>query len=334
MTTLDRCRGALLGLAAGDALGAPTEGMTPTAIRERFGRVTGFLADDAAGTDDTEYAVLCAQGLLRYGKAITSDDVADLWLTTVAAQEGGFHGAGFSEMVAIANLRAGLRPPVSGADSYEMWSDGAAMRVAPVGVLCAGDPAEAARIAAVDASVSHARDGVFCAQAIAAAVAAAMTAPGHQDVVDAGVAALPEGSWSRRLVTRALDVVASVSSPLEAEEALYAEIPLFHYPWPDVAPEAVALAFGLFAACEGDFTEVVLSGVNIGRDSDTIAAMTGAMAGALHGADVIPRHWRDQVTRVTGRCVASTAGTDLVELADALHAAGGPQRNEVALDAR
>ncbi|GII92756.1 ADP-ribosylglycohydrolase family protein [Sinosporangium siamense] len=324
MTTRDRCRGALLGLAAGDALGAPTEGMTQAAIRASFGRVTGFLSDDAAGTDDTEYAVLCAQGLLRYGTAITADDVAELWLETVAAQQGGFYGAGFSEMVAIANLRAGLRPPVSGADSYEMWSDGAAMRVAPAGMLCPGDPVEAARLAAVDASISHARDGVHCAQAVAAAVAVAMTASGpsaYKQVLAAGVAALPSDGWSYRLVNRALDLVAGARTPAEAEDALYAKIPLFHYPWADVAPEAVALAFGLFAAYKGEFEEVVLGGVNIGRDSDTIAAMTGAMAGALHGAAAIPEKWRHQVRQVTGRCIASTAGTDLVELADALYAA-------------
>nr|BFF17734.1 hypothetical protein GCM10025730_12550 [Promicromonospora thailandica] len=61
----DRARGALLGLAIGDAMGAPTEGMTLHAIRERWGRVRGFVDPEAAGTDDTEYAVLCARGVLR-----------------------------------------------------------------------------------------------------------------------------------------------------------------------------------------------------------------------------------------------------------------------------
>ncbi|MEU6786497.1 ADP-ribosylglycohydrolase family protein [Nonomuraea angiospora] len=336
MTTLDRCRGALLGLAVGDALGAPTEGMTPAEIRARYGRITDFLTEDAAGTDDTEYAVLCARGLLAHGRSITADDVAGVWLDAVAAQQGGFHGAGFSEMVALANLRSGLRPPQSGSDSYEMWSDGAAMRIAPVGILCMGDPGEAARIAAVEASVSHARDGVFCGQAVAAAVAVAMTAHDHRDVIDAGVRALPRDSWSARLVGRALDVAAAAGSPAEAEEALYAEIPLFHYPWADAAPEAVALAFGLFAAHRGDFTQVVLAGVNIGRDSDTIAAIAGAMAGALHGAQAIPERWRAQVARVSGRCITATAGTDLVELADRLHDAGrrSSALREVAVDGR
>jgi len=53
-------------------------------------------------------------------------------------------------MTAINNLRAGLAPPVTGSDNHEMWSDGAAMRIAPVGILCAGDPREAARLAAIE----------------------------------------------------------------------------------------------------------------------------------------------------------------------------------------
>ncbi|MFC3995250.1 ADP-ribosylglycohydrolase family protein [Nocardiopsis sediminis] len=316
-----RARGALLGLAAGDALGAPTEGMTLDGIRALHGRVTGFLSEDAAGTDDTEYAVLCARGLLRHGTALTSDDVAALWLEAVEGQVGGFHGAGFSEMAAIANLRAGVRPPVSGSDSYESWSDGAAMRVAPIGVFHAGDPEAAARTAAEDARVSHARDGVYGAQAIAAGVAAAMTAHDHGDVLAAGLAALPADSWSARLAHRAVGLAGKAGSPEEAEEVLYREIPLFHYPWADAAPEAVALSFGIFAATGGDLTAGILSGVNIGRDSDTIAAMVGAMAGALHGEGAIPAHWREQVTNVTGRCITATRGTDLVRLADDLCAA-------------
>src|SRR5690606_18070281 len=141
----DRARGALLGLAIGDAMGAPTEGMTLSAIRDRWGRVRGFVDPDAAGTDDTEYAVLCARGVLRAGAALTSRHVADTWLEALRAQRSGFNRAGFSEMIAIANLHAGMEPPASGQRNAETWSDGAAMRVAPIGVLAAGDPALAAR---------------------------------------------------------------------------------------------------------------------------------------------------------------------------------------------
>jgi len=94
-------------------------------------------------------------------------------------------------MTAINNLRAGLAPPITGSDNHELWSDGAAMRIAPVGILCAGNPGEAARLAAIEAQVSHAKDGIYCAQVIAAGVAAALTADSWQDVVDVALAAAP-----------------------------------------------------------------------------------------------------------------------------------------------
>lgn len=317
----DRARASLLGLAIGDAMGAPTEGMTRESIAARFGRVDGFLQDDAAGTDDTEYAVLSARGIIAHGRALNADRVAEVWLEALGEQEGGFYGAGFSEMVALANLRAGIRPPDSGRFNVESWSDGAAMRVAPIALFCAGDPELAARLAAEDASVSHAHDGIFCAQSVAAAVSVAATGEHWSAVVDAARAALPQDSWSARLVTRALDIATAAADLEEAERELYRRVPLFHYPWWDSGPEALALTLGVIVATRGEFIPGVLAGVNMGRDSDTIAAMVGAITGALHGTAAIPAEWTDTVRLVRGRCITSTAGTDLIELADAIVAA-------------
>jgi ADP-ribosylglycohydrolase len=314
----DRVYGAVFGQAVGDALGAPTEGMARSAIRDRYGRITDFITDEQSGTDDSEYAALTAQILLRYGPALTADDVSAEWHRVLVTQDGGFAHGGFSEMDAIHNLALGWRAPVSGSDNHEMWSDGSAMRVAPIGAYCAGDPAEAARLAGIDASVSHARDGIWCGQAIAAAVATAMVATDWHEVVDAGIAALPTDSWSARMVTRAV-AVATGSGDEEARlDALEAAIALRHYAYADVAPEATALAFGAFAVAEGQYVPAVLGGVNMGRDADTIAAMAGAMAGALAGVSAIPTEWRRRVSVLRGDCIKATQGTSLEELADSI----------------
>src|SRR5882757_7035302 len=197
-----------------------------------------------------------------------------------------------------------------------MWSDGAAMRIAPVGILCAGDPREAARLAAIDAQVSHARDGIWCGQAVAAAVAAAITADRWSDVVQAGVEATPPASWSRRKIEKAVAIGTGPGTTEERLDELERRIAIFHYPWADVAPEATALAFGVFAIAEGEYVESVLGGVNIGRDADTIAAMAGAMAGALRGAEDIPREWLERLGPLRGSCIAAMAGVDLWALAD------------------
>jgi ADP-ribosylglycohydrolase len=319
----DRIYGALIGQAVGDALGAPTEGMTREEITSRYGWVDDFVSDDPAGTDDTEYAVLSARIILKHGHELTPADVTAAWRENLIEQDGGFDRGGFSEMTAINNLRAGLAAPQTGTDNHEMWSDGTAMRITPVGVFCAGDPREAARLAAIDAQVSHARDGIYCAQAVAAAVAAALVESSWEAVIGAGLAVLPPGSWSVRLITRAVDIGRQAPGLRPAVDQLYEEISLFHYPWDDVGPEATALAFGVLAAARGDYVGAVLAGVNVGRDADTIAAMAGGMAGALHGAEAVPERWRNRINRVRGHCIKAVAGTDLAELAGAFHRALG-----------
>ncbi len=314
----ERVRGAVLGQAVGDAMGAPTEGMSRAEIRRVHGRITGFIADDQAGTDDSEYAALTAQILLKHGPSLTADDVSAEWIRVLVGQEGGFVHGGFSEMDAIHNLTLGWRAPVSGSDNHEMWSDGSAMRVAPIGAYCAGDPAEAARLAGIDASVSHSRDGIWCGQAIAAAVAAAMTATDWREVVAAGLAAVPSDSWSARILTRAIEIATGPGDAEERLDALEAAIAIRHYRYADVAPEATALAFGVFAIAEGDYVAAVLGGANIGRDADTIAAMAGGMAGALGGVTAIPGEWRERVSVLLGGCIKATAGVSLAALADAI----------------
>jgi ADP-ribosylglycohydrolase len=313
--------GALIGQAVGDALGAPTEGLSRAQIVERHGWVSDFVDDDPAGTDDTEYAVLTARLMLAHGSRLTSAAVGAAWTEQLVGQEGGFRGGGFSEMTAINNLRAGLAPPATGSDNHEMWSDGAAMRIAPVGIMCAGDPREAARLARIEAQVSHARDGIYCAQAIAAAVAEALIGDSWESVVEVGLGAVPADSWTARSIRRAVEIGTAAATLPAALDELYARISIFHYPFADVGPEATALAMGVFAAARGEYVPAVLGGTNVGRDADTIAAMAGAMAGALHGSEAVPEKWSRRINVVRGHCIHSTAGTNLATLARDLHGA-------------
>jgi len=76
---LRRARGALVGVAIGDAMGAPVEGRSAAEIRAQHGRVTGFLSEDAAGTDDTDFTLFNATLLATYGSAITVEQVEAEW---------------------------------------------------------------------------------------------------------------------------------------------------------------------------------------------------------------------------------------------------------------
>lgn len=316
---IDAARGCLVGLAVGDALGQPTEGLEPTAIRARWGRIEGLLDPAAAVSDDTEYALFAARVLLDLGGELTSDAVADAWLAHIVPQAGGFKGAGFSEMAAIDGLRRGLRPPASGRH-YHAWSDGLAMRVAPYAVLEAGDPAGAARLARIDGVVSHDGEGIFAGEAVAASIAVAMTAAPDDLpwVLDVALDHVPHDSWTARELRRGLAIGRAATDAWAAIEPLHAAIAVPRYPWTDLAPEAVGLAWGLLAAGRGDLPATLLAAVNLGRDADTVAAIAGAVLGALHGASAIPDAWRGVLRPAEGRCLRCVAGMDLREVADAL----------------
>lgn len=313
-----RAHGCLLGQAIGDALGAPVEGYKPSSIRQRYGRIVDFLQDQPIGTDDTEYAVLNALILLEYGLDLSDEDVLDAWRRWLMAPDSGFRGGGFSDSIAMVNLQRGLPPPASGRFNQQMWSDGLAMAVGPVGVACAGDPERAAWVAARLGAISNGRDGIHAGQAVAAGVAAAMAGATPEEIYDAAVARVPPDSWTYRQLRRAAEIASCFDDVWSALDALHNGLAIAFFPWADIAPEAVALAFGAFLAARGDYEGSVLGGVNLGRDADTIGAIAGALAGAHQGVQAIPETWRNRVTHVPGRTFRVVAGISLAELADRL----------------
>lgn len=323
MNLQEKARGCLLGLAVGDALGQPTEGKTLEYIRATYGKITDFIAEHPGVSDDTEYALFSSRLLLEFGLNFTSDHVAQAWRTHLASQTGGFKGAGFSEMAAIENLRSGLRPPASG-DHVHAWSDGLAMRVAPFGIVAAGNPHLAAELAYRDGVVSHSGEGIYAGQAVAAAIATAMILDGDRCaesmdlLVKNALAVIPQDSWTARAITQGVAIGNNCSDLWEALEPLYKGIVADYYHWSDLAPEAVGLAFGIIAAARGDFVDSVLGGTNIGRDTDTIAAIAGAITGALLGVSCIPQHWGNPMKSVRGICIQTVAGMHVLDTADAL----------------
>ncbi|OEU97089.1 ADP-ribosylglycohydrolase family protein [Streptomyces oceani] len=313
----------MLGLAVGDALGAPAENMKPSRIRERWGRIEGFVADEPAGTDDTEYALFSGLLLAEHGSELTVAHVEAAWHKWIAnLDEGPFRGAGFSERGTLENLRRGLTAPIS-AQHRHAWSDGLAMRAAPFGIYAAGRPAEAARLVAVDGTVSHDGEGIYGGQAVAAGVAAAMVGRGTDAVIAAALSVVPEDSWTARSLRRAVSAAQRAlfdpdATRLSRERTVRSGVVVGGYPWMDLAPEAVGLAFGAFAVARGDFRNSVLTAVNMGRDADTTAAVAGALAGALGGVAAVPAEWAAAIGPARGSCLPSMAGQHVLDVADLL----------------
>ena len=309
----------MAGLAIGDALGRPVEGLSPAQIRSQYGGVEDFLSQNPGGSDDTEYAILTGRALIKYGKAITTDEFASYWLENVCNQTEDFLGAGFSEMAAIANLKAGLLPPDSGRH-FHAWSDGLAMRVAPIGIVASGDIELTKRLAIADGQVSHSGEGIHSGVVIASAISRAMAGDSIKDLIDASKRSIPEDCWTSRTLRAALSIMDSQreEDSLSITDSLLERVATKHYFYADLAPEAISLAISAVAYGAGDFVSTVRFAVNCGRDADTIAAMAGAIAGAYVGFEAIPEHWRSAVTEVKGSCLAFTRGMSPISLAEEL----------------
>ncbi len=317
ITLQDRARGAFIGLAVGDALGSPTEGKTPEEIQSKWGRVTDFLSESQGGSDDTEYALFSAKLLLEHKKELTSNIVAEAYRHEIINAENSYKGAGFSEIIAINNLLDGLQPPESGQHLHS-WSDGLAMRVAPYGIACAGDSRLAAYFAKEDGDIANAGEGIFSGQAVAAAIAVAMTGAPFEKITQAALEVVPNNSWTSSSIRRGIAIGSSYSDVWSSLKELHKSLVCSYYFWPDVAPEAVGLAFGIIAAARGKFEDAVLGAVNIGRDTDTIAAIAGAICGASLGIKAIPEHWTKRISTSPGNCIRAVKNMNISTVADDL----------------
>ena len=303
---LSRAYGAFAGLALGDALGMPTQAMSPEQIRAVYGRVTGLVdGDDSqpyapgmpAGsvTDDTEQALLIASLLVRGGGSSSGHvalDAGDFSHALLAWEDsmierGSLDLLGPSTKAALERVRAGEDPLTVGGLGT---TNGAAMRVTPIGIaVSTADPEVFADAVWSSCQVTHAtRQGFQSAALVAAAVSLALDWPeaSASDMttllwkVVSYVESLPErGAWTPdpdvvAATRRAIQLVANpASSSLEClVEQIGTSVASAH---------AIPMAFALLA--RDPSPRALLDAANLGGDTDTIGAIAGAILGSVLG---------------------------------------------------
>lgn len=302
-----KAAGALIGLAVGDAVGDLGRSQE---CRARYGIVTN-LYPDARSTDDTEFCALTARALLDCRGSLTPQATAAAWRKYVLDRGGAKKRAGRPLYGALENLSRGIEPPLSGRHNVMNIDDGAAMRATPHGVLMAGDPEGAARLAEADACVSHDADGIWAARAVAASVAVAIADGSPEEIVAAGHERMPAGSWLRTAMDRAMAICDEHGDIEAAYEELHVQL---WTPEHAASPEAVPQAYAVFRLTRGDPRRALLWSANFGRDADTISGIVCSLAGAMRGIDAFPEAWVDQVRKPSGVCLEFAAETDLVLL--------------------
>ncbi|MFJ3444575.1 ADP-ribosylglycohydrolase family protein [Streptomyces sp. NPDC086081] len=337
--TLDeRITGALVGAAVGDALGGPVEGYSPEQIAERHGgRVHGIVGPwhgddwrtarplapyhkgDGHVTDDT----LMTHALIRvYARvrdhldayAVADHLVPDLmteprWIPELHTEALPLQRIFLAEKWLVTRIHYGHADPRE-AGTGNIVNCGAAMYMAPVGLVNAADP-RAAYAEALDVAGAHQSSyGREAAGVLAAAVAAACTPGATPDsVVSACLALAKDGT--RTAIERVCEEAGRHTDFESALGPLREAVAPFDTVGPDYrapslgarrpsrlhAIEELPVALGLLLVARGDYRHAVLGAVNYGRDCDSIATMAGALAGAL-GAPV-PRDWAKTVAEAS-----------------------------------
>ena len=304
-----RAEGCLVGLAIGDAFGDAARDPENQFL---YGITMDWPEKPTFSTDDTEFALLSAEILINSKGKPTPEHVISAWKEHVLVEDELKRG-GASEREAATNIRRGLTAPETGKYNAYSKSDGAAMRSAPMGIVAAGDPELAAELARIDAEISHADDGIWGAQAVAAAAAVAIAGGTVDEIIAEARKWAPAGSWFKHSFDTAFSILEEFDYIIEdAWMPLHRAI---RCEYKASVPEAVVSAFAVFKLTSGDFKKGMLYAGNFGRDTDTIGAIVGALAGALKGIEAIPKTWIDNVRNPHGTCLQFTAKQDLFEVA-------------------
>ena len=300
--------GSMLGLAVGDAMGDLGRS---DPYRQRYGIITGVYAG-AKSTDDTEFALLTARTLIDNNGVLTPETQVAAWRKYILEQGGVYERGGKPLYGAVENLKRGMLPPLSGHDNVANNDDGAAMRIAPIGIICAGEPERAAKMARIEAQISHYADGIWAAQAVAASISVAMVDGTTDEILSAGQAHIPANSWLGRTMARAMQICDEEVTIENAWERLHTDL---WTPSHSTAAEAIPQIYAILRLTDGDFRRAMFWGGNFGRDADTIGAVLGAITGARHGVNVIPNDWIEHVRQAAGVCLKFAAQEDIPALA-------------------
>ncbi|TKX68816.1 ADP-ribosylglycohydrolase family protein [Halorubrum sp. GN11GM_10-3_MGM] len=278
----DRARGVLLGVACGDALGRPVEFQSASAITAEHGRLDEMKGhgtwNQPAGTitDDTEQALCIARSLVECG----TFDPADIADRFVAWYDTGPFDIGGMTRRSLRRLKRGDAWDEAGQRVWEQSREGqnagngSVMRCAPLAVPYATDWNRLVEVSRKSSQITHADPRCTYGCAVLNVTVAGLlddAATPLRDALDCVGSDAPDD------VVAALDPIARGASPGTLETTGYV-----------VHSLQTALHDGLTA---DSAEEAIVTAVNRGGDTDTIGAITGAVAGARFGASQLPDRW-------------------------------------------
>lgn len=295
---LDRFEGCILGLAIGDALGWPTEFLSLSQIRQRWGEagvkdLVGKCGEPAGiYTDDTQMSLAVAEALLAAGR-----EPLDALMPRMATEFVRWARSHDNDRAPGTTCMAGSHRLAEGvawreAGLVESKGCGTAMRTAPIGLYYWRDQERLIEVSRASAVLTH-RHPTAVAAAAATALLVAWAVQGDDPAeyparLAAAMRAMDGGDEVAALVERVPECLGRDPDDVLCHGELGEA-------W--VGEEAVASALYCVCRTPGDYSATVLTAINTAGDSDTIGCMAGAVSGALNGIDAIPADWRRKVEK-------------------------------------
>jgi len=289
---VSRARGALLGLVAGNQLGVPTEHLgTPEAIRIAFPNGVVDLAPPPKNSpydDDAAMALLLGESLLA-SKGFDENDVARRWVKWMKVDG---RGIGMTTKRALTLIDRGKEPFEAGRLANQenpgrSAGNGSVMRCIPVALRYHDDPDRLIRVSTQQAAITHADER--CTWGAAAVnLAARELLHGNIYFIDEVMHRI--GDRAPRVLREAIHRV-----PRERE----GDLPIVRAGEAGYVVHCVEIAFW-FVTHDRSLEEALIALAQAGGDTDTNAAVAGALLGARYGDVALPPRWMDRITGVQG----------------------------------
>jgi ADP-ribosylglycohydrolase len=291
-TTLERFRGCLLGLAAGDALGATTQFYPPGTFEQLSDIIGGgsFHLKPGQWTDDTSMALCLATSLVETGRFDPLDQMQRYWRWY---SEGYLSSKSYAFDIGGAT-RASLErfhhtgDPFSGKADPQSAGNGSLMRLAPVSLFYATQPEVAIEKAGESSYTTHgACQAADACRYFAGLLVGVLQGVSKEELLSTSYSPIP-GYWQEYSLHPEIAAIAKGSFKSKEPPEIYNG----GYVVP--ALEAALWAFNRST----DFRSGALLAANLGDDADTVAAIYGQIAGAFYGVESIPAGWREKLSRL------------------------------------
>jgi ADP-ribosylglycohydrolase len=307
---LEKVYAGLLGKIIGVRLGAPVEPLFWTAekIAEVFGEIHNYVKEykNFAADDDINgpiFFIRAVEDAFKETGKLDAVDIGDAWLNYSAQGHGMFWWGGYgtsTEHTAYTHLMNGIKPPLSG--SVQMNGTTVAEQIGGQifidtwGLICPGNPEEAARLAGMAASVSHDLNGMYGASYIAACIAMAFVEKDVEKITLECRKYLPSDSEYKKMIDDVYDFY--TKNPDNWRDALsYVNAKYTKDKYPGVVhiiPNSAYIIISMLYG-KGDFSKTLEISVMCGWDTDCNAGNIGTIMGVAKGLKGIEAKWRKPV---------------------------------------